>query len=62
MFWANGARNGCVSCEEAETYTEIHLHEKTSQACGFELQGFIITPIFHPNISKTGEICVNTLK
>ncbi|KAJ1514519.1 hypothetical protein HMI54_005246 [Coelomomyces lativittatus] len=25
-------------------------------------KGFFITRIFHPNISKTGEICVNTLK
>lgn len=25
-------------------------------------KGFIITPIFHPNISKSGEVCVNTLK
>jgi ubiquitin-conjugating enzyme E2 S len=24
--------------------------------------GFFLTRIFHPNISKTGEICVNTLK
>lgn len=25
-------------------------------------KGFFVTKIFHPNISKTGEICVNTLK
>ena len=25
-------------------------------------KGFFITPIFHPNIAKNGEICVNTLK
>ena len=25
-------------------------------------QGFFITPIFHPNVAKNGEICVNTLK
>ena len=25
-------------------------------------KGFFITPIFHPNVSKQGEICVNTLK
>jgi len=25
-------------------------------------KGFFLTKIFHPNISKTGEICVNTLK
>ncbi|KOO23164.1 ubiquitin-conjugating enzyme e2 s-like protein [Chrysochromulina tobinii] len=25
-------------------------------------KGFFLTRIFHPNISKTGEICVNTLK
>ena len=25
-------------------------------------KGFFLTPIFHPNVSKTGEICVNTLK
>jgi len=25
-------------------------------------KGFITTPIFHPNIAKNGEICVNTLK
>ena len=24
--------------------------------------GYFLTKIFHPNISKTGEICVNTLK
>ena len=24
--------------------------------------GFFLTKIFHPNVSKTGEICVNTLK
>jgi ubiquitin-conjugating enzyme E2 S len=24
--------------------------------------GFFLTKIFHPNISKTGEICINTLK
>lgn len=24
--------------------------------------GFFLTKIFHPNISKIGEICVNTLK
>ena len=24
--------------------------------------GFFKTKIFHPNISKTGEVCVNTLK
>jgi len=25
-------------------------------------KGFFLTRIFHPNISKTGDICVNTLK
>ena len=25
-------------------------------------KGFFLTKIFHPNISKAGEICVNTLK
>jgi len=25
-------------------------------------KGYMITKIFHPNISPTGEICVNTLK
>ena len=25
-------------------------------------KGYFITPIFHPNVSKNGEICVNTLK
>ena len=25
-------------------------------------KGFFITKIFHPNVSKKGEICVNTLK
>eukprot|EP00286_Rhodomonas_abbreviata_P014778 CAMPEP_0181338338 /NCGR_PEP_ID=MMETSP1101-20121128/28582_1 /TAXON_ID=46948 /ORGANISM="Rhodomonas abbreviata, Strain Caron Lab Isolate" /LENGTH=216 /DNA_ID=CAMNT_0023449059 /DNA_START=56 /DNA_END=706 /DNA_ORIENTATION=+ len=25
-------------------------------------KGFFITPIFHPNVAKNGEICVNTLK
>eukprot|EP01027_Heterolobosea_sp_BB2_P016130 GEZU01022998.1.p1 GENE.GEZU01022998.1~~GEZU01022998.1.p1 ORF type:complete len:237 (+),score=90.75 GEZU01022998.1:163-873(+) len=25
-------------------------------------KGYFITKIFHPNVSKTGEICVNTLK
>ena len=25
-------------------------------------KGFFVTPIFHPNVSKQGEICVNTLK
>lgn len=25
-------------------------------------KGYFITPIFHPNVSKAGEICVNTLK
>lgn len=25
-------------------------------------RGFFLTKIFHPNVSKTGEICVNTLK
>ena len=25
-------------------------------------KGFFLTRIFHPNISKSGEICVNTLK
>eukprot|EP00042_Codosiga_hollandica_P047290 m.510611 g.510611 ORF g.510611 m.510611 type:complete len:201 (+) comp57419_c0_seq8:1740-2342(+) len=25
-------------------------------------KGFFLTKIFHPNVSKTGEICVNTLK
>jgi ubiquitin-protein ligase len=25
-------------------------------------KGYFITPIFHPNVSKSGEICVNTLK
>ena len=29
-------------------------------ACG--CTGYFLTRIFHPNISKTGEICVNTLK
>ena len=24
--------------------------------------GFFITKIFHPNVSKAGEICVNVLK
>ena len=24
--------------------------------------GYFVTKIFHPNISKTGDICVNTLK
>ena len=26
------------------------------------MQGYFITPIFHPNVAKNGEICVNTLK
>ncbi len=26
------------------------------------LLGFFLSKIFHPNVSKTGEICVNTLK
>lgn len=30
-----------------------------SSAC---LAGFFLTKIFHPNISNSGEICVNTLK
>jgi ubiquitin-conjugating enzyme E2 S len=25
-------------------------------------KGFFLTKIFHPNVSKSGEICVNTLK
>eukprot|EP00050_Salpingoeca_kvevrii_P017189 m.62740 g.62740 ORF g.62740 m.62740 type:complete len:196 (-) comp7418_c0_seq1:258-845(-) len=25
-------------------------------------KGFFVTKIFHPNVSKTGDICVNTLK
>jgi len=25
-------------------------------------KGYFVTPIFHPNVSKSGEICVNTLK
>mmetsp|Transcript_18909 Transcript_18909/g.29559 ORF Transcript_18909/g.29559 Transcript_18909/m.29559 type:complete len:203 (-) Transcript_18909:785-1393(-) len=25
-------------------------------------KGFFVTPIFHPNVAKNGEICVNTLK
>jgi len=25
-------------------------------------KGFFLTKIFHPNIAKNGEICVNTLK
>jgi ubiquitin-conjugating enzyme E2 S len=25
-------------------------------------KGFFITKIFHPNVSSTGEICVNVLK
>lgn len=25
-------------------------------------KGYFLTKIFHPNISKSGEICVNTLK
>lgn len=25
-------------------------------------KGYFITPIFHPNVSKSGDICVNTLK
>ncbi len=25
-------------------------------------KGYFITKIFHPNVSKKGEICVNTLK
>lgn len=25
-------------------------------------KGVFVTPIFHPNVSKQGEICVNTLK
>lgn len=25
-------------------------------------KGFFLTKIFHPNVSRNGEICVNTLK
>ena len=25
-------------------------------------KGYFLTKIFHPNVSKTGEICVDTLK
>ena len=25
-------------------------------------KGFFLTKIFHPNVAKNGEICVNTLK
>ena len=25
-------------------------------------KGYFITPLFHPNVSKAGDICVNTLK
>lgn len=27
-----------------------------------EIAGFFLTKVFHPNISKSGEICVNVLK
>jgi len=26
------------------------------------LSGYFLTKIFHPNVAKNGEICVNTLK
>lgn len=25
-------------------------------------KGYFLTKVFHPNVSRTGEICVNTLK
>lgn len=28
----------------------------------FNVVGFFLTKIFHPNIANNGEICVNTLK
>jgi len=37
---------------------ELQLSRAGSPRC----TGYFLTKIFHPNISKTGEICVNTLK
>jgi ubiquitin-conjugating enzyme E2 S len=31
-------------------------------SAGGAVQGYFTTPIFHPNVAKNGEICVNTLK
>jgi len=38
------------------------LAGSTALTSGFARQGYFITPIFHPNVAKNGEICVNTLK
>ena len=32
------------------------------EAVKFNVVGFFLTKIFHPNIANNGEICVNTLK
>jgi hypothetical protein len=40
----------------------IFLLLSLSLPLSLSLSGYFITKLFHPNVSKTGEICVNTLK
>jgi len=50
---------------ESTPYCGGHFHVKLVLSKNFPNEppkGFFLTKIFHPNVAKNGEICVNTLK
>ena len=42
--------------------THCNSQPSSSAAAQHALSGYFLTKIFHPNVAKNGEICVNTLK
>ncbi len=54
-----------ISRCSSERYLPSHASYKVYSQFTLTLyfcKGYFVTKIFHPNVSKTGEICVNTLK
>ena len=52
------------ACWVAITQQPRHAYTCMSCLCVTPIYnaGYFLTKIFHPNVSKTGEICVNVLK
>eukprot|EP01104_Vermistella_antarctica_P018021 TRINITY_DN654_c1_g1_i1.p1 TRINITY_DN654_c1_g1~~TRINITY_DN654_c1_g1_i1.p1 ORF type:complete len:246 (+),score=65.85 TRINITY_DN654_c1_g1_i1:48-740(+) len=57
--------NAILVGQEGTPYQGGHFHMRLKLGSDYPRsppKGFFLTKIFHPNVSETGEICVNTLK